>query len=322
MRGQDLLEARERDKMALTAQERNVVPGEGEYYQTDRFGNIYRVPGFGALRGPNAPAQPLPPAAANAFVTTQPPVANALAPTQPTQPSVNALVQPGSPTVANALALEQQQGIPKPKTPIRQPVAVMKDGKAVLVPPEQAVGLPPASADAEKAARLQAQQVRDLGLAITNLESAIKPGGLITQSTGSGLGRAYDVAAGFVGQAPEGAIAAAKLAPIADMVLKMVPRFEGPQSDKDTQSYKEAAGQLANPNLPTKIRQEAGKEILRLMKERRDQFVSADMAREGFGAAPSGNARNFSPQEQQALEWANANASDPRAAQIKQRLGM
>jgi ribonuclease Y len=52
----------------------------------------------------------------------------------------------------------------------------------------------------------------------------------------------------------------------------MVPRFEGPQSDKDTQSYKEAAGQLANPNLPTKIRQEAGKEILRLMKERKNQF--------------------------------------------------
>jgi hypothetical protein len=101
----------------------------------------------------------------------------------------------------------------------------------------------------------------------------------------------------------------------------MVPRFEGPQSDKDTQSYKEAAGQLANSNLPTKLRQEAGKEILRLMKERRDQFVSTDMAKEGFGASPSSSARSYSPQEQQALEWANSNANDPRAAQIKQRLG-
>jgi len=225
--------------------------------------------------------------------TTQPSaVNNLMITTQPT-PSLNALVQPApnqaGPTVAAANALNQQPTIIRPKQPIRQPVAVMKDGKAVLVTPQEAVGMQPASADAEKAARLQAQQVRDLDVTIRNLADITKPGGLISQSTGSGIGRAYDVAAGFVGNAPEGAIAAAKLAPIADMVLKMVPRFEGPQSDKDTQSYKEAAGQLANPNLPTKIRQEAGKEILRLMKERKNQFVSSDMAREGFGATTGGS---------------------------------
>lgn len=198
---------------------------------------------------------------------------------------VNALAPQGG---VNALNPNAPQGptFAQPKPTFRAPVAAMVDGKPLLVAADKAIGLPPASADAEKAARLQAQQVRDLGLAITNLESAVKPGGLISQSTGSGLGRAYDVGAGFFGNAPEGAIAAAKLAPIADMVLKMVPRFEGPQSDKDTQSYKEAAGQLANPNLPTKLRQEAGKEILRLMKERKDQFVSTDMAKEGFSAAP------------------------------------
>ena len=36
----------------------------------------------------------------------------------------------------------------------------------------------------------------------------------------------------------------------------------------------------------------------------------------------SGSARVFSAQEQQALEWADANPRDPRAAQIRQRLGM
>lgn len=36
----------------------------------------------------------------------------------------------------------------------------------------------------------------------------------------------------------------------------------------------------------------------------------------------SGRARVFSAQEQQALEWADANPRDPRAAQIRQRLGM
>lgn len=36
---------------------------------------------------------------------------------------------------------------------------------------------------------------------------------------------------------------------------------------------------------------------------------------------PEKPARNLSPMDQQALEWAKANPSDPRAAQIKQRLG-
>jgi hypothetical protein len=146
-----------------------------------------------------------------------------------------------------------------------------------------AVGKP--SATFEKTAALQKQQGRDLGLAITELESATKDKGLIDQSTGSGIGRLADVSAGFVGQATPGAIAIAKLKPIADMALKMVPRFEGPQSDKDTQSYKEAAGQLADPSLPTDLRKAAGKEVLRLMKARKNQFVNETMANEGIGAS-------------------------------------
>jgi hypothetical protein len=145
-----------------------------------------------------------------------------------------------------------------------------------------AIGKP--SATFEKTAALQKQQNRDLSLAITELENATKDGGLIDKSTGSGAGRLADVAAGFVGQATPGAIAIAKLKPIADIALKMVPRFEGPQSDKDTASYKEAAGQLADPSLPTKIRKEAGKEVLRLMKARKGQFVNEVMANEGIGA--------------------------------------
>lgn len=142
------------------------------------------------------------------------------------------------------------------------------------------VGKP--SATYEKTAALQKQQSKDLSLAITELTEATKDGGLIDQSTGSGIGRLVDVAAGSVGKATPGAIAIAKLKPIADIALKMVPRFEGPQSDKDTQSYKEAAGQLADASLPTDIRKAAGKEVLRLMKERKNQFVNQAMADEGI----------------------------------------
>lgn len=143
------------------------------------------------------------------------------------------------------------------------------------------------SAFAEKAAAQKLQMGKDLTQAITELTDATKDGGLIDQSTGSGAGRLVDLAAGFGGKAMPGAIAIGKLQPIADIALKMVPRFEGPQSDKDTTSYKQAAGQLADPSLPTKIRKEAGKTVLRLMKARKEQFGTVDMVAEGVAPAPA-----------------------------------
>jgi hypothetical protein len=151
------------------------------------------------------------------------------------------------------------------------------------------IGLGKPSAAQEKATLLKTQMGKDLDFAITELTEITKEGGLIDQSTGSGAGRLVDLGAGFFGQATKGAIAIGQLEPVADLALKMVPRFEGPQSDKDTKSYKEAAGQLANPTLPTKIRKEAGKTVLRLMKERKNQFVTKELASEGVGASPASN---------------------------------
>lgn len=140
---------------------------------------------------------------------------------------------------------------------------------------------------AEKATAQKAQLGKDLDFAIKELGDITKDGGLIDQSTGSGAGRLVDLGASFVGQATPGAIAIGKIEPVADLALKMVPRFEGPQSDKDTASYKAAAGQLADPTLPTAIRKEAGRTVLRLMKERKNQFSTKDMAAEG--ASPAAN---------------------------------
>jgi hypothetical protein len=153
------------------------------------------------------------------------------------------------------------------------------------------------SAFAEKAAAQKVQMGKDLGFAITQLSDITKDGGLIDQSTGSGAGRLADIGAGFVGKATPGAIAIGKIAPVADLVLKMVPRFEGPQSNKDTQSYKEAAGQLADPTLPTAIRKEAGKTVLRLMQERKNQFVTNDMATGGVAPAQIAPPAGFTPDQ-------------------------
>jgi hypothetical protein len=204
---------------------------------------------------------------------------------------VNALAPQGGAAPApnvNALNPNAPQGptFAQPKPPFRAPVPVMIDNKAVLVPADKAIGMQPATAFTEKQAAGKVETVRSLNTAISNLTDAIKPGGLLEKSTGSGFGRMVDASAAFVGKATEGAKAAASLAPIADLVLKMVPRFEGPQSDKDTQSYKEAAGQLADSGLPNETRKDAAKVILRLMKERKDQFGMSDQVG-GGGGTPS-----------------------------------
>jgi hypothetical protein len=148
------------------------------------------------------------------------------------------------------------------------------------------------SALAEKTKLQQQQLTQNLGVVIGELKNAVKDGGLIDQSTGSGAGRLTDVTAGFFGKATPGAIAIGKLQPIADLALKMVPRFEGPQSNADTTSYKQAAGQLADANLPTKIRKEAAKTVIRLMENRKGQFMSSDMAAEGVAPSPTGSIRD------------------------------
>jgi hypothetical protein len=155
------------------------------------------------------------------------------------------------------------------------------------------VGKP--SATFEKTAALQKQMGRDLNLAITEIENAVKKGGTLDKSTASGAGRLLDAAGNFIGYATEGSIASAALKPIADLGLKMVPRFEGPQSDKDTAAYKEASGQLANENLPVATRRAAAETVVRLMKARKGQFVNESMANEGIGAGAPALPPGFTP---------------------------
>lgn len=114
--------------------------------------------------------------------------------------------------------------------------------------------------------------VDSINSVLPRLKDIIKPGGLIDQSTGSGLGALADRAAGFIGGSTKGAQAIASLAPIADLVKKLVPRFEGPQSDKDTADYEKASGQLADPTIPRETRKAAARTIIDIMTRRRDQF--------------------------------------------------
>jgi len=137
------------------------------------------------------------------------------------------------------------------------------------------------SATHEKSIKSVEDMERKLDELIPELERITADGGLIDKSTGSGLGHLYDLAASLIGHATEGAIAIGRLQPIWDMALKMIPRFEGPQSNKDVKTYREAAADLANPLTPNDRRKEAGKELLRLLKERRGQFTTIEVEASG-----------------------------------------
>jgi hypothetical protein len=208
----------------------------------------------------------------------QPPV-NALAPSAPTQGDGSNML---APTVAPTTAPAPQPLRGKPNVGTLYPF-IDEAGKTQYGTAAQVSGKTPATAATEKTAQEKVKTVRELDLAISNINNAIKPGGLLDQSTGSGLGAAADATAGFFGKSTEGARAIAQLKPIADLALKMVPRFEGPQSDKDTQTYRDAAGELSNASLPVETRREAAKTVTRLMKERRD-------AEAGGGAGSAGGA--------------------------------
>jgi len=206
-----------------------------------------------------------------------------VAPQTPRQnivPVTGGYLQPNA-TGAMEFVRTQQPGAERPEpAPIKVTDAngnvKLYDRAGNLIKDLGVIGAPNPATQKANAARLQT--LSDINTVINELTEATKDGGLIDKSTGSGAGAAVDIAAGFFGKATPGAVAVGQLKPIFDLVLKMVPRFEGPQSDKDTQSYKEAAGAIANPNVPNDTKKAAGKEILRLMKARRNQFVTKDVA--------------------------------------------
>ena len=145
-----------------------------------------------------------------------------------------------------------------------------KFGQVINVIPKAGKGSE-AAAKAEQDAKKQTAQIDDT---IGVLQDISKPGGLLDKSTGSPTGAAVDYVAGSVGYATEGAKAIAELKVRTDPVLKLIPRFEGPQSDKDTATYKEAAGQLSDPSVPVEVRKAAAKALIDVFTRRKGQFAA------------------------------------------------
>ena len=80
-----------------------------------------------------------------------------------------------------------------------------------------------------------------------------------------------DKGAALFGTTTEGAQNAAKLKVIAGKLVAAVPKFSGPQSDKDVQLYREMAGQVGDDTLPYETRQAALETVIALQSAEADR---------------------------------------------------
>jgi hypothetical protein len=174
------------------------------------------------------------------------------------------------------LAFDQSQvGVPKPMSTYEAERIKLDREKAT----REAAKVSP---DAAK----QQQAVNDMKLAVSELTAAAAPSGLIDLSTGSIAGDWLDslVAQGSGGLMNlPGDVAAAQMEVVAHLARMAVPRFEGPQSEKDAALYERASGQLADPTTSTTIKKAAAQTLIDLIGKRKDQFVSSGVSTEAAG---------------------------------------
>ncbi|RZF53695.1 hypothetical protein EXE30_06885 [Acinetobacter halotolerans] len=121
--------------------------------------------------------------------------------------------------------------------------------------------------------RKESERLQKMESILTQAES------LIGKSTSSGAGALLDAGAGFFGASPQGADNLAALKALQGALVMMMPRMEGPQSDKDVQLYREMAGRLGEA-IPVSQRMEAIKVIRDLNAKYADiQGVSSSQQR-------------------------------------------
>ena len=115
-------------------------------------------------------------------------------------------------------------------------------------------------------ATLEAQQKKEQGMSglgetitearqiLTGTDPLTGTPGQKPLPTASGAGSLVDYLGNIVGQAPRGQNEAKRLEVVAAILTSKVPRMEGPQSDRDVELYKKAAGDAGNSGLPISTR--------------------------------------------------------------------
>lgn len=120
---------------------------------------------------------------------------------------------------------------------------------------------------------LQGKFAEDLRKNVKNAKDAfgtIKSVSEILRTNEPSSGRAENIITGtreFFGGGGKQSQADAKLKVLGQKLVQQVPRFEGPQSDKDVASYQAAAGDIGNANMPIASRLAALQTLVDLNKK-------------------------------------------------------
>jgi hypothetical protein len=125
---------------------------------------------------------------------------------------------------------------------------------------------------------------------------------LVLVATGSLAGAAADKVASVFGYTPSGAEATASLRILSAKVMENVPRMEGPQSDRDVQMYREAAGQLGEPTVTRAEKMAA----IRTIRQLTTKYAARNAGSPGEPAAAPAPTGNLTPEEQRELDTLRA----------------
>lgn len=129
------------------------------------------------------------------------------------------------------------------------------------------------------------------GQVIALLDQAEK---ILPKATNSFAGAGVDLMARGVGIGTGGAQAVGQLKAIEGALLGQMPRMEGPQSNYDVQMYKQAAGQLGDPTVPSEIKQAAINTIREIQQRYAGQPTAGSGGASGSWTAPSGTSGTWS----------------------------
>lgn len=141
-----------------------------------------------------------------------------------------------------------------------QGFVVVNKGTANARPVADANGQPMLTKDSTTAKNAQ---MADRLTGMIPLAKTLLQGG----ATASGAGALIDKAMAFTGNSTKGSDAATALETVSGWMTSNVPRFEGPQSDKDTATYRTMAGLIGDRTQPVSTRLKALETVETLMQQ-------------------------------------------------------
>lgn len=116
---------------------------------------------------------------------------------------------------------------------------------------------------------------------------------LLTNAKGGYVSTGLDAIGGALGYSTDNAKTTAQLKALSGQLVALMPKMSGPQSDKDVAMYREMAGNLADPTVPTETRLAALETIGKLNQKYKDLngSIPASIAKPSGGGKP--NALDF-----------------------------